>query len=62
MENSRMDNESVTDEIIRVLEEMKQARLKKSCSRDSLTQANAFQIAIAVVKEVIKRHEQTDKP
>lgn len=57
-----MDKESVTDEIIRVLEEMKQARLKKSCSRDSLTQANAFQIAIAVVKEVIKRHEQTDKP
>lgn len=62
MENSRMDNESVTDEIIRVLEEMKQARLKKSCSRDSLNQANAFQIAIAVVKEVIKRHEQTNKP
>ncbi|MBR3309240.1 MAG: hypothetical protein IKG00_05000 [Lachnospiraceae bacterium] len=57
-----MDNESVTDEIIRVLEEMKQARLKKSCSRDSLNQANAFQIAIAVVKEVIKRHEQTNKP
>lgn len=57
-----MDKESVTDEIIRVLEEMKQARLKKSCSRDSLTQANAFQIAIAVVKEVIKRHEQTNKP
>ena len=62
MENSRMNNESVTDEIIRVLEEMKQARLKKSCSRDYLNQANAFQIAIAVVKEVIKRHEQTNEP
>jgi len=57
-----MDYENITDEIIRVLEEMKQARLKRSCSRDSLTQANAFQIAIAVVKEVIKKHEQTSEP
>lgn len=57
-----MEDESVTDEIIRVLEEMKEARMKRSCSRDSLIQANVFQMAIAVVKEVIKRHEGTDKP
>jgi uncharacterized protein YpbB len=57
-----MEEKEMINEIIRVLETMKEARLKRSCSRDSLTQANAFQIAIAVIKEVIKKHEQTNEP
>lgn len=56
-----MEQNEIINEIISVLETMKQERLKRSCSRDSLSQANAFGIAIAVIRKVIKENEQTNE-
>ena len=53
--------EEKIQKIIDVLEEMKQARLNRSCSRDALSQANAFETAIAVVKRIDREYE-TNKP
>ena len=53
-----MDETKMIDEILTVFETMKQERLKRSCSRDSLIQANAFETAIAVINKIRKEHEQ----
>lgn len=52
-----MNENELINEIICDLEKMKAERLKKSCSRDALNQANAFQICIAIIKKKISEHE-----
>ena len=53
-----MDETKMIDEILTVFETMKQERLKRSCSRDALIQANAFETAIAVINKIRKEYEQ----
>ena len=58
---TELSKESAIDELIRTLESFKAQRLKKSCSRDALNQANAFEIAIQLAKKIRKKHVESDE-